>query len=110
MLWIFKNIVWLFPFVSGQDGEEKTEEGNIFSGAVPPWLRPDPEPDNAQREIGPTMEDFSKHCDYTYCFIICLLIAKAVELTLLTGNALIHCINPWSLILNWQRKAKYSGL
>ncbi|XP_064615044.1 centrosomal AT-AC splicing factor-like isoform X2 [Liolophura sinensis] len=46
-----------------KDGEERTKEGNIFSGAVPPWLRPDPEPDTTYREIGPTMEDFNKHLE-----------------------------------------------
>ncbi|XP_045192627.2 centrosomal AT-AC splicing factor-like [Mercenaria mercenaria] len=39
-----------------------TEEGNVHSGAVPPWLQPD-EDSSGTGVIGPTMQDFQKHLE-----------------------------------------------
>lgn len=36
------------------------EEGNVHTGATPPWLLPDTDP-YTRSEIGPTLEDFNKH-------------------------------------------------
>jgi len=35
-------------------------EGNVHTGATPPWLQQDSTTD--RQEIGPTLHDFHKHC------------------------------------------------
>ncbi|KAL4234225.1 Coiled-coil domain-containing protein 84 [Mactra antiquata] len=44
-----------------QDNEER-EEGNVHTGALPPWLTPDTT-NNHTTQIGPTIEDYQKHLE-----------------------------------------------
>ena len=37
-------------------------EGNIHTGATPPWLIDDEE-DEDNHMLGPSLEDFNKHCE-----------------------------------------------
>ncbi|KAJ8316104.1 hypothetical protein KUTeg_006118, partial [Tegillarca granosa] len=49
-------------FIGVQHVDE--EEGNVHTGGVPPWLRPDTdEGDTQKREIGPTVLDFKRHVE-----------------------------------------------
>ena len=58
MLWL----IYLSPqtHIFSQRDES---EGNIFTGATPPWLLKE-EPTGTAGCIGPTMEDYQIHCEY----------------------------------------------
>lgn len=49
-------------FIGVQHVDE--EEGNVHTGGVPPWLRPNTdEADDQKKEIGPTLSDFERHLE-----------------------------------------------